>query len=220
MSTLNIRCVTRSKADAMRAYNQLSRWYDWAAAAEQPYRSQGITLLNPQPGEKIIEIGCGTGTSLVTLAQAAGAEGHVYGLDLSPGMLAVANRRITTTGLSNCTTLIWGDAARLPYADHSFDAVFMSFTLELFDTPNLPLILTEAKRVLRENGRFCVVALSKENGGIITSLYELFHDTFPAYADCRPIFARKLLVEQSFRVVDGRHASMFGLPVEIILATI
>ncbi len=203
----------------MAAYNRLSRWYDWLAASERPFRSQGTTLLNPQPGEHILEIGCGTGTSLVNLAQAVGVQGHVFGLDLSPGMLSVANGRIIAAGLNDRVTLTWGDAATLPYAAQSIDAVFMSFTLELFDTPELPLVLAEVKRVLGVNGRFCVVALSKENGGLITSLYELFHDYFPTYADCRPIFVRRLLVEQGFQVSDGRYVSMFGLPVEILLTT-
>lgn len=219
MSMHSIRRVKRSKATAQAAYNRLSHWYDWLAAAERPFRGQGTTLLNPQLGEQVLEIGCGTGTSLLTLAQAVGKQGDIHGLDLSPGMLTVANGRMAAAGLNKLVTLTCGDAAHLPYADHSFDAVFMSFTLELFDTPELPLALAEVKRVLVANGRFCVVALSKENAGLITRLYEVFHAYLPAYVDCRPIFVQHLLAEHGFQVSNGRQTSMFGLPIEIILAT-
>ena len=94
----------------------------------------------------------GTGHSLAQLADAVGAEGKVFGIDLSEGMRARARERL----------LSCGDATRLSYPDGSIDAVFMSFTLELFDTPEIPQVLAECKRVLRAGGRIGVVAITKE----------------------------------------------------------
>ena len=218
MSKFEISRVTRSKAAAQASYNRLSRWYDWLAASERPFRQQGLVLLNAQPGEHILEIGCGTGDSLVTLAQAVGASGLVYGLDLSPGMLRVSNDRIAREALTGRVALTCGDALTLPYPDGSLDAVFMGFTLELFDTPELPLVLAEVNRVLRANGRFCVVSIAKIPGNLRVGLYELTHALLPTFVDCRPIYARQLLVENGFEVVDGRQESMRGIPIEILLA--
>ena len=101
--------------------------------------------------------------------------------------------------------------------DGFFDAVFMSFVLELFDTPELPLVMHECQRVLSKAGRIGVVALSKKELTAVR-LYEWFHMCFPSYVDCRPIFARQTVEEAGFRVADIMETVMWGLPVDIIIA--
>jgi ubiquinone/menaquinone biosynthesis C-methylase UbiE len=216
--------VWRSKAQARSAYDRLSRWYDLLAGwAERPARETGLGLLAARPGETVLEIGSGTGTSLVKLAEAVGAGGRVCGLDLSEGMLRVARRRLGRAGLSGRVDLRCGDAsAGLPYPASTFDAVFLSFTLELFDTPEIPIVLGECRRVLRDGGRLVVVAMSKDAGSplarLAVRLYEWAHDRFPAAADCRPIFPARAVSEAGFEVRRQRALSMWGLPVEIVEA--
>ena len=66
--------VTRTKNEARANYNRLSRWYDWIAASEARYRQIGVQALNLQPGERILEIGFGTGSCLLEFArQVAGS---------------------------------------------------------------------------------------------------------------------------------------------------
>jgi len=218
-----IRRVWRSKNQARSAYDRLSRWYDLLAGwAERPARETGLGLLAARPGETVLEIGFGTGTSLVKLAEAVGAGGRVCGLDLSEGMLRVARRRLGRAGLSGRVELQLGDAAGLPYPASTFDAVFLSFTLELFDTPEIPIVLRESRRVLRDGGRLVVVAMSKDAGSplarLTVRLYEWAHDRFPAAADCRPIFPALAVSEAGFEVRRQGSLSMWGLPVEIVEA--
>jgi demethylmenaquinone methyltransferase/2-methoxy-6-polyprenyl-1,4-benzoquinol methylase len=143
-------------------YNRMSRWYDWFASSEKQFTEIGLQMLNIQPGEKVLEIGFGTGQGLVALAHSASETGKVYGIDLSDGMFRVANEKISRAGLSSRAELHIGDATNLPYENDLFDAIFISFTLELFDTPEIPLVLGECKRVLLAGGRLGVVALEKK----------------------------------------------------------
>src|SRR6266508_6315879 len=92
--------VNRSKEVARTSYNRLSRWYDAiAGSTEKKYRDWGLENLSAQPGETILEVGFGTGHCLVGLAKAVGPTGHVVGLDISDGMLAIARSRLQAEGL-------------------------------------------------------------------------------------------------------------------------
>jgi len=170
----------------------LSRWYDlFVGASEKKYRDLGLRLLEARPGERILEIGCGTGQAILSLATAVGAAGLVCGLDLAAGMLAVSRARVGRAALADRAALQQGDATGLPYAAGSFDAIFMSFTLELFDTPEIPLVLQQCRTVLRPDGRLVLVILAKQRGTAV-AIYEWLHDRLPVLVDCHPIYARQL----------------------------
>jgi ubiquinone/menaquinone biosynthesis C-methylase UbiE len=212
--------VTRSKAAARASYDRMSRWYDALTGdSEKKYKDLGLKLLAVQPGERVLEIGCGTGKSLQALAQAAGATGRVHGLDLSEGMLAVAGERLRKAGLADRVDLKAGDAAALPFDEDTLDALFLSFTLELFDTPEIPRVLGECRRVLRPQGRLCVVGMSKlGKPNLMTRLYDWSHAKFPNAVDCRPIYVQAETEAAGFRTVATQRHRMWGLPVEIIVA--
>ena len=163
--------VVRSKDEAKASYNRMSRWYDTiAGSSEKKYRDIGLEKLNAQPGECVLEIGYGTGHCALVLATAVGSGGHVYGIDISEGMAAIAQERINNAGLSDQVDLRVGDALDLPFDPGSFDGVFMSFTLELFDTPEIPQLLAGCQRLLRPGGRIVIVSLIKKPGMAVADL--------------------------------------------------
>jgi demethylmenaquinone methyltransferase/2-methoxy-6-polyprenyl-1,4-benzoquinol methylase len=198
-------------------YNRLSRWYDLFSGSERRFTETGLRMLEARPGEQVLEIGFGTGHSLVALARAVGESGKVYGIDLSEGMLRAASARIQKAGIADIVNLRLGDACSLPFQAASLDAVFMSFTLELFDDAGMPLVLGECHRVLREGGRLGVVSLAKKDCRAVT-IYEWFHRRMPALVDCRPIHAREILEAAGFEVIEAAQKAMWGLPVEIVRA--
>lgn len=211
--------VTRSKAEAKASYDKLSRWYDSLAGwSEKKAREMGLQKLGASEGERVLEIGFGTGHSLQALAQSVGSAGKVYGIDLSAGMLRISRQRLGGAGLSERVELQLGDAVHLPFEANSMDAIFMSFTLELFDTPEIPLVLGECKRVLRPGGRVCIVAMSKLRETHMTKFYEWLHQKFPRYVDCRPIFLRQAVAAAGFHIAEAAEISFWGLVGEAVLA--
>jgi ubiquinone/menaquinone biosynthesis C-methylase UbiE len=212
--------VTRSKEQAKVAYDQLSRWYDWlAASSEQPLASLGLKRLNASLGESVLEIGSGTGHALLALATAVGDSGKVCGVDISRGMCTVARERIAQASPPQQILIEQADAAALPIRANAFDAVFLSFALELFDTPEIPIVLSECRRVLKPIGRICVVAMTRDEHEYLPQrIYEWFHQLMPAYVDCRPIFVQSALAQAGFQIKDITRRMMWGLPVDICLA--
>jgi ubiquinone/menaquinone biosynthesis C-methylase UbiE len=219
VSKKTISRVYRSKEDAKASYDKMSRWYDLFASFENAYRNAGLRMLGAKQGERVLEIGFGTGHSIVALAHSVAASGRVYGIDLSEGMRRVAQARTTQAGLADSVHLQCGDARNLPFDNDFFDAIFMSFTLELFDTPEIPIVLRESQRVLRDGGRVGVVSMSwKRQPGLIVRLYVWMHEKFLSYVDCRPILVQDVLQDAGFRIANAIEISMWGLPVEIVLA--
>jgi ubiquinone/menaquinone biosynthesis C-methylase UbiE len=105
----------KSRLATQQNYDRLSRWYDSFYASERLFTKTGLRLLDAQPGEKILEIGFGTGHVQIELVRAAGETGRVCGIDLSAGMFAIARRRVQRMGMEGRIFLLLGDAIRLPF---------------------------------------------------------------------------------------------------------
>ena len=214
--------VTRTKETARASYDRLSRWYDLlAGTSEWKFVKVGLDLIEAKKGESILEIGYGTGKAVLALAGAVGDGGRVYGIDLSGGMHRIASQRVRAAGLADWVELSCGDGVVLPYEDQRFDAIFTSFTLELFDTPEIPLVLQECKRVLRRDGRLVVVSMAKKDvTGFAVRLYEWAHEKIPNYVDCRPIFVSGSISDAGFDIVECIEMKMWGLPVDAVLGKV
>ncbi len=201
-------------------YDRISKAYDLIAdSSEHTAREKGLKLLAAAPGEKVLEIGFGTGHSVVALARAVGEAGRVYGIDISEGMLAVARQHVAEAGVANRVELSLGDARQMAFADGQFDAVFTSFTLELFDDADIPRVLAEIRRVLRPAGRLAVVAMSRENNeNVMTEVYVWLHRHFPHFVDCRPIDVAAWLKPAGFVIDHKEKMAIWSLPVAMAVA--
>ena len=210
-------------ADNRHFYDRISRAYDAISdASEHEAREAGERLAAVQPGETVLEIGIGTGTSLMHLAEAAGPEGRVHGIDVSSGMIEVAAGKARSRGLEGRIVLDQCDARKLPFEDGEFDAAFMSFTLELFSEDDIPTVLSEIKRALRPGGRLAVVAMAQvlegEHESMLEHGYKWMHRHFPHIVDCRPIDAGVWLRQAGFRITDEQRLDMWTMPVTATLA--
>ena len=110
-------------------------------------------ILAPEPGERVLEVGPGTGYYSLHTARWIGPDGTLDILDIQQEMLDHTTRRAHELGISNIVSTR-GDAQALPYPDHSFDAAYLNVTLG--EVPDQEAVLREMRRVLKPGGRLVV----------------------------------------------------------------
>jgi demethylmenaquinone methyltransferase/2-methoxy-6-polyprenyl-1,4-benzoquinol methylase len=210
--------VLQTKDEIRSYYNKIAKVYDLLSEhSEQPMRELALAKLAPKAGESILEIGFGTGHTVVELAEAVGPQGTIYGIDISDAMVEATQKLMDERGFAARAKLERGDATELPYGDASLDGVFMSFTLELFDTPAIPQVLAECRRVLKPGGRIAVAGVSREgHPSLMVKAFEWTHKHIPNLMDCRPIYIRRAIEAAGFRIADSTVEHMW-VPVEIVL---
>jgi SAM-dependent methyltransferase len=108
------------------------RMEDRTDALIDPLGRMAIERLGVVAGERILDVGCGCGQTLLELAELAGPSGHVLGVDISPPMLERARER--TAGRPTIA-LALGDAQVHTFAPGAFDAVYSRFGVMFFDDP-------------------------------------------------------------------------------------
>lgn len=130
------------------------------AGRDRAWRRATRAALKLRPGERVLDVGAGTGVSTEELAR-SGA--YAVGVDLSLGMLLVGRRARPQV------PLLAGDALRLPFADNTFDAVTISFALRNVVDPEAAL--REFARVTRPGGRLVVCELSHPTNPVFRTAY-------------------------------------------------
>ena len=198
-------------------YDRFAAAYELIAdAAEHRARDRGLDVLGARQGETILEIGAGTGRAMQRIAGEVGPTGLAFGLDSSAGMLRLARARLLPFPR---TSLVRGDARAAPFPNRSLDAVFMSFTLELFDGPGMSSVLAETRRMLRAGGRLALVCLDERSPPSAASRsYTWLRRRFPAFIDCRPIDALGVTRAAGFVTARSETLSLWGLPARSLLA--
>ena len=120
--------------DASRA---MYRWrafsYDLQLAPYEFIRRHAVERLQLQPGQSVLDLGCGTGMSLELLQQAVGPEGRVIGVDESPEMIALARSRVSRAGWTN-VELICAAVEDAPLPDAA-DAAFFHLVHDILQSP-------------------------------------------------------------------------------------
>lgn len=187
---------------------------DWA---EKDVREKGLKLLKPEEGEKILEFGFGTGRTLTEIAEDVGESGKAYGIDVTPEMVERAKERLKKGGVEARVQL--GDVRDMPYESGSFDAVYSACTLELFDEPDIPKVLEECKRVVKERGRLGIASLCREGheDSKMVRAYEWFHRRFPKLIDCRPIYVEDSIRNAGFEITKKSEVSLYRIPFKVVV---
>lgn len=130
-----------------------------------PLGRRAMAALGPAPGERILDIGCGSGQTSLELAQAVGAGGRVLAVDLSEPLLEIARRR--AAGVEQLEVR-QGDAQTFPFEPGGFDAAFSRFGVMFFEDP--AAAFANIRRGLRPAGRLAFVCWRKPDENPIMRL--------------------------------------------------
>jgi S-adenosylmethionine-diacylgycerolhomoserine-N-methlytransferase len=148
-----------------RFYGFQARIYDWTRPLLLFGRRAAARALSPRPGQKVLDVGCGTGWNLARLAAGGGT---VVGIEPSAPMRRLSARRLERLGLAQAVVL---DAR--PYGVHadyeaSADGVLFSYSLSMI--PPFERVLERARRDLRPGGRIVVVDFLEARGPVALAL--------------------------------------------------
>jgi ubiquinone/menaquinone biosynthesis C-methylase UbiE len=164
-----------------------------------------------KPGERVLDVACGTGVVTRAAADAVGRTGTVAGLDINPGMLATARKHLQS---KNSISWYEASAESMPLPDRSFDVVLCQMGLQF--VPNKPAAIAEMYRVLAAGGRVLVTVPGPEPDlfsimgdalgrriGLEAAVFE--RTVFSLYDEAE---IRKLFNKAGFEKVDVKAATV------------
>jgi SAM-dependent methyltransferase len=143
------------KSAATRAWAEQHERQDRALAG---LAEATLGLAAPRSGERVLDIGCGSGTTILELAARVGPDGHVLGADISEQSVARARERIAAAGLPQAE-VICADAASHPFAPGSLDLAFSRLGVMFFSDP--VVAFANVRRAMKPEGRLALAVFRK-----------------------------------------------------------
>lgn len=128
-------------------------------------------IVDAQAPVLVLDLACGTGDFSIAIAKAL-TGGHVTGVDLSEGMLAVMREKVQKADLTDMISIEEGDGENLRFPDNTFDRVTIAFGIRNFE--DRPKGLREMLRVLKPGGRLVILELSRPENKVIRWFYDLY----------------------------------------------
>jgi len=207
---------TLSQNSTRRLYDSIARGYDWFSFYEARAKRRALDCLDLQPGQRVLNVGLGTGKEHQLIQAAVTPGGLVCGVDISPRMLALAHKR---SGAPLCLA----DGCRLPFAGQAFDRLYCAYVLDLVAMAELPTWLAGFRRALEPGGRMVLLSLTEgvdPASRAFVWLWKLAYMASPiACGGCRPLQLTELAQGAGFRSLESQVIVQFGVPSEVLVAT-
>jgi ubiquinone/menaquinone biosynthesis C-methylase UbiE len=142
---------------------------------ERAFRKRALGLAHLSAGESVLDIGCGTGTLAIAAKQQVGQNGHVYGIDASPEMIARAGKKARKTGLE--VDFRNALVESLPFPGGQFDVVLSTLMLHHLPGKLRNQCASEVRRVLKPGGRLLAIDFGTSPGekGIVAHFHRHGH---------------------------------------------
>jgi len=183
-----------------------------SAGVHRLWKNTLVDVLNPRPGERLLDVAGGTGDIafriVKRLMEKGGERPDVTICDINPAMLEVGRDRAVDRGLLQGLTWTTGDAEDLPFPDRTFDGYTIAFGLR--NVTHIDKALAEAWRVLKPGGRFYCLEFSKVTSAPVARVYDAYSER------ALPFFGRLVARDaESYRYL---HESIRRFPAQRELA--
>lgn len=188
-----------------KAYRRYAGLYDFGfGQVMHPGREAVIRSMNCQPGDRILEVGVGTGLSLPLYPR----DVEVIGVDISPEMLQKAHDRKERFGLHHVTSLAVMDAEQMSYPANSFDKVVAMYVASV--VPHPIKLVNEMRRVCKPEGRLYIVNHFQNTNPFI-SRFERLIAPFSGLLGFRPDFSLETFVlDTRLDIIEHHSVNLFG----------
>lgn len=201
-----------------RAYDRMSRVYGLTSvllhsrAHQRALKSCGI-----EDGMRVLEVATGSGEMLRRLVR-ANRGGTTLGVDLSPNMAAIAQKRARRRFPQSAAHCQAVDARQMPFRDGSFDAVVCCYLLELLSSDDIVRTVDEFHRVLSPYGRLALVMIG-EDTAVFNRIYRVLGKVAPAFWG-RQVEQRapQLIEAGGFRIVSEQVVRQAFYPSRVLVA--
>jgi demethylmenaquinone methyltransferase/2-methoxy-6-polyprenyl-1,4-benzoquinol methylase len=143
------------------------------AGMHHRWRERAANLAELEPGERALDVCCGTGDLAFELARRVGPAGSIVGCDFSERMLELARRKAEERGARQ-VRFEWADAIELPYPDRTFDAATVGFGAR--NLADLERGVDQLLRVLKPGGRLVILEITQPRRPPLSTFYSLWFD--------------------------------------------
>lgn len=138
----------------------------------QALREATVKLAQIKPGERVLDVGCGTGDLTMAAKALADSTGEVYGTDASPEMIDLARRKVTRAGID--VTFQVDLIEKITFPDNQFDVVLSSLMMHHLPDDLKREGLAEIYRVLKPGGRLLIVDIESSSSGSVVQRFSDF----------------------------------------------
>lgn len=160
-------------------FGRIARVYDlmnrvMTGGLDRRWRAFAVRQIALESGQSALDVGTGTGDLAIALAKASAPDTRIVGVDFTPEMLAIGERKVERLHLADRITFRVGDGERLDFPDAEFDACCSAFVVR--NLADLPHGFAEMLRVVKPGGRVVCLEISHPYNPIFSALFHLYFD--------------------------------------------
>jgi ubiquinone/menaquinone biosynthesis C-methylase UbiE len=223
--------IPAKKEDITKFYSRVSKWHRLyklqtvLTIDEHRVKDRAVEIAQIKESNAVLEVAIGAGDVIEKIAGRVGQKGKVYGVDVAQGYVEFVRKRLTKLKINDNVHLQIAEATNLPFEDNEFDVLINCFMMDLIDTPEIPKVLSEFKRVVRTHGKVVIAAMTIPEGKesllsrIMDCSYLFFFKNIYGNWGCRPILTEPFMKEVGFSNIQREYVSSFmWFPKEIVWA--
>jgi demethylmenaquinone methyltransferase/2-methoxy-6-polyprenyl-1,4-benzoquinol methylase len=167
----------KKKDHVTQHFNSVARYYDFmntllSFGIHHLWKRTAVKMLNPSPGDSVVDVCGGTGDLAILAARAVGESGRVTVFDINRAMIRAGFHKVNNTAIENRIQYVQGNAERISFPEASFDKAMVGFGIR--NVTHVEKGFKEMYRVLKPGGKMMCLEFSKPTAPVFRWLYDLY----------------------------------------------